>query len=207
MRDSSSRTSQAARGNPPGDVSSLPSRLIPVRTDKPALDYGEQGERGMRALILRGSLYLALLGLGSAAQAAFVTSSTLNCRAAPRTSATVLARLSRGDRVSVLTRSGGWARIDPAGSGACWVSSRFLGDNASASRALGSQASSRSRASARQSLAGSPSRRSRTSSSRSYRARGDSIGGSCPCSGSKVCVGPRGGRYCITSGGNKRYGV
>ena len=30
---------------------------------------------------------------------------------------------------------------------------------------------------------------------------------SCPCSGSKVCVGPRGGRYCITNGGNKRYGV
>lgn len=28
---------------------------------------------------------------------------------------------------------------------------------------------------------------------------------SCPCSGSKVCVGPRGGRYCITSGGKKRY--
>jgi uncharacterized protein YgiM (DUF1202 family) len=32
-------------------------------------------------------------------------------------------------------------------------------------------------------------------------------GGSCPCSGSNVCIGPRGGRYCITSGGNKRYGV
>ncbi len=29
----------------------------------------------------------------------------------------------------------------------------------------------------------------------------------CPCGGGKVCVGPRGGRYCITSGGNKRYGV
>jgi DNA-binding CsgD family transcriptional regulator len=29
----------------------------------------------------------------------------------------------------------------------------------------------------------------------------------CPCSGESVCVGPRGGRYCITSGGNKRYGV
>jgi hypothetical protein len=28
---------------------------------------------------------------------------------------------------------------------------------------------------------------------------------SCPCSGSKVCVGPRGGHYCITSSGNKRY--
>lgn len=32
-------------------------------------------------------------------------------------------------------------------------------------------------------------------------------GGSCPCSGRNVCVGPRGGRYCITSGGSKRYGV
>ena len=27
----------------------------------------------------------------------------------------------------------------------------------------------------------------------------------CPCSSSKVCTGPRGGRYCITSSGNKRY--
>ena len=30
-------------------------------------------------------------------------------------------------------------------------------------------------------------------------------GGSCPCSGYSNCFGPRGGRYCITSGGNKRY--
>lgn len=33
-----------------------------------------------------------------------------------------------------------------------------------------------------------------------------SVGGSCSCSSGRVCVGPRGGRYCITSGGNKRYG-
>ena len=32
-------------------------------------------------------------------------------------------------------------------------------------------------------------------------------GSQCPCGSGKVCVGPRGGRYCITSGGNKRYGV
>ena len=32
-------------------------------------------------------------------------------------------------------------------------------------------------------------------------------GSSCPCNGGNVCIGPRGGRYCITSGGNKRYGV
>jgi len=28
---------------------------------------------------------------------------------------------------------------------------------------------------------------------------------SCPCSGSANCYGPRGGRFCITSGGSKRY--
>lgn len=43
----------------------------------------------------------------------------------------------------------------------------------------------------------------------SSRSRGSSgyIDGQCPCSGSRICIGPRGGRYCITSGGNKRYGV
>lgn len=29
----------------------------------------------------------------------------------------------------------------------------------------------------------------------------------CPCSSGRVCIGPRGGRYCITYGGNKRYGL
>jgi hypothetical protein len=37
--------------------------------------------------------------------------------------------------------------------------------------------------------------------------RGVSSDGRCPCNGGKVCVGPRGGRYCITSSGKKRYGV
>lgn len=29
----------------------------------------------------------------------------------------------------------------------------------------------------------------------------------CSCGSGHVCIGPRGGRYCITSGGNKRYGI
>lgn len=37
--------------------------------------------------------------------------------------------------------------------------------------------------------------------------RGTTDSGDCPCNGGRVCVGPRGGRYCITSGGKKRYGV
>lgn len=39
------------------------------------------------------------------------------------------------------------------------------------------------------------------------RSSGGYSSGDCPCSGNNVCIGPRGGRYCITSGGNKRYGV
>ena len=55
----------------------------------------------------------------------------------------------------------------------------------------------------------SGSTRSHTRKSRAGRkARSyDSGGSSCPCSGRNICIGPRGGRYCITSGGNKRYGV
>jgi hypothetical protein len=30
---------------------------------------------------------------------------------------------------------------------------------------------------------------------------------SCPCGSGQVCIGPRGGRYCISPNGAKRYGV
>ena len=42
---------------------------------------------------------------------------------------------------------------------------------------------------------------------RSSRGSDSGSSRSCPCSGRNVCTGPRGGRYCMTSGGNKRYGV
>lgn len=35
----------------------------------------------------------------------------------------------------------------------------------------------------------------------------DSDGAHCSCATRSVCYGPRGGRFCITSGGNKRYGI
>jgi hypothetical protein len=51
------------------------------------------------------------------------------------------------------------------------------------------------------------SKRTRVRGFSSAGSRGESSTGQCPCNGGDVCVGPRGGRYCITSGGNKRYGV
>lgn len=67
----------------------------------------------------------------------------------------------------------------------------------------------------RQSFAAlSPAKKSKKSTSRKKAKkkkrqsfRSESYSGSCPCRGGTVCIGPRGGRYCITSGGNKRYGV
>jgi len=60
----------------------------------------------------------------------------------------------------------------------------------------------------------SDAHRSSTYKSRKHSARArffapsrGTTSGECPCNGSNVCVGPRGGRYCITSSGNKRYGV
>lgn len=50
-------------------------------------------------------------------------------------------------------------------------------------------------------------RRSRRRGSTSSGTCGTAESGDCPCNGGRVCVGPRGGRYCITRGGNKRYGV
>ena len=53
----------------------------------------------------------------------------------------------------------------------------------------------------------SKSKSSGTSHHRGGRAGSSSSNTSseCPCSGTSDCVGPRGGTYCITSGGNKRY--
>jgi hypothetical protein len=39
------------------------------------------------------------------------------------------------------------------------------------------------------------------------RQRGPQADRGCSCSNGSVCFGPRGGRFCITSGGNKRYGI
>lgn len=37
------------------------------------------------------------------------------------------------------------------------------------------------------------------------KAAGAQATSSCPCSGTKLCVGPRGGKYCIAPSGKKRY--
>lgn len=158
------------------------------------------------------------------AHAAVVGGNDVNCRMAPRTNATVVGTLRRGEDVAVVSTEGAWTRVDPPRLAACWVRSDLLvsslatydtwpaaraagrkwaGANTDPSyeRGLGIHRAPRSPHVAR-------SARSARSGTRCGRSRGlYDGGGSCPCGGVGVCVGPRGGRYCITSGGNKRYGV
>ena len=50
-------------------------------------------------------------------------------------------------------------------------------------------------------LAASPASAAKKSKS----AGADKPSATCPCSGSKLCRGPRGGTYCIAPNGKKRY--
>lgn len=175
-------------------------------------------------------LHLSLLAVlfacssASQAQAEQVKASTLNCRAEPQAGSPVVAKLFRGQSVTVAETRGAWSQLTVQD---CWVLSRHLGveaaysgeqsyspyDSRSSSKPQGlsapnisfpqlSSPSKKRSAATRKRSSSSSSKRSRSSSFRPYGG-----GGSCPCSGGNVCIGPRGGRYCITSGGNKRYGV
>ncbi|WP_410001608.1 DUF4236 domain-containing protein [Sphingosinicella rhizophila] len=138
----------------------------------------------------------------SPARTAYVKARSLNCRAAPNATASVITGFSRGATLSIEAEEEGWSRTSQ-GTQPCWVASEYLSDAppeplasgpaATASTLLATGAAASSRAMSRKQSAKRTGRR--------YDDQG------CPCSGSSVCVGPRGGRYCITSGGNKRYGV
>lgn len=135
----------------------------------------------------------------------FVRVRSANCRSAPASGARVISAVKRAESVEVSEKSGEWSHVVSGGRD-CWVASDLLSGSqpdltlpqagpdvaASTAAALGAMSST---ASAARSLPG-------------HRHRAHSSGDpGCPCSGTRICTGPRGGRYCITSGGNKRYGV
>lgn len=160
-------------------------------------------------------------------QPAYVAARSLKCRREPDPSAVIAEGLARDDQVVVAERRGNWARLTRKG-GDCWVSGSFLADAPSGGNApatgstpSGAQGLLSSGAAPGVAAAGagyavgkvarqgrSNARSKRRSGPRSRRGSdGGYQGSGCPCSGSQVCIGPRGGRYCITRGGNKRYGV
>jgi hypothetical protein len=146
-----------------------------------------------------------------AARAEVVGSTVANCRTSPAARALIVSRLAPRSAVKVLDRRAIWSHVRPERGAVCWVASRLLVGSSMSYIAPAHVVSPRREFSARRAtttvhhrtaarLSKSTGRRSSTSA-RSYGS------GSCPCGGGGVCVGPRGGRYCITSGGNKRYGL
>ena len=179
------------------------------------------------------SSYRSVAAASSMGASKYVVARSLNCRSTPSAKSPVIRALKQSEKASIVEENGGWSRL--GGAPDCWVATRYLADSPidSANTALASSDAKGGTSGARTffsqtpassygertSSKRSPSTRSNsstktTSSSRSHQKKHTKTsgtyvydGGSCPCSGSRVCIGPRGGRYCITSGGNKRYGV
>jgi hypothetical protein len=128
-----------------------------------------------------------------------------NCRSAPAATARVISGVSRGDSILVSEQSGNWSHVTDPGRD-CWISSDLLSSDAPDLSLPAAAHDSTSATAAAVGLVSGAASAGRSKPRRTHRAR-SAFDGSCPCSGSRVCIGPRGGRYCITSGGNKRYGV
>ncbi|WP_373240591.1 SH3 domain-containing protein [Kluyvera ascorbata] len=126
----------------------------------------------------------------------YVNADALKVRSSPKGNA--LDTLKRGTSVNVYEQRGTWSRISTAKEQERWIGSAYLcemagcyikNDLSQSAPAVKQRPAERHSAPAKQPV------------------RSPSYDSSCSCSSGNVCIGPRGGRYCITSGGNKRYGV
>ncbi|AXY58435.1 SH3 domain-containing protein [Acinetobacter chinensis] len=124
----------------------------------------------------------------------YVKSPNINIRNAP-INGKIVGSLKQGQSVLVYDRISSWERISKENQQPKWVSSSLL--------CSGEGCYINSSKNYIKSNLNSPKTKSTTS--RTHKSTSSSYGGSCPCSSSSNCFGPRGGRYCITSGGNKRY--
>lgn len=126
----------------------------------------------------------------------YVNADALKVRSSPKGNA--LDTLKRGTSVNVYEQRDTWSRISTAKEQERWIGSAYLcemagcyikNDLSQSAPAVKQRPAERHSAPAKQPV------------------RSPSYGSSCSCSSGNVCIGPRGGRYCIISGGNKRYGV
>lgn len=150
---------------------------------------GAEATPSAAASVSAGSVAPATFASGDTV---YVTAQSLNARSRPSPSARVVSHLRSGQAVKVIDARGDWIKV-AQGAALVWVASSQV----SSTRSLSPETTQSLFAPA----AGS------TKSKTAPRLRNIYSGDTCPCSGTNVCIGPRGGRFCITSGGNKRYGV
>ena len=159
-----------------------------ARPDVGAINLSRAPDAGSSVPATKASSPIASPVFSELSSARYVRSPELNVRLKPK--GAVVSTLKRATRVEVYETRGKWARISAAGQPEQWVSEPNL--------------------CAVSGCADSPDPAQLASSFHSARATVEPIryrsdASECPCSGGNNCIGPRGGRYCITSGGNKRY--
>ncbi|WP_312057381.1 SH3 domain-containing protein [Acinetobacter courvalinii] len=123
----------------------------------------------------------------------YINTNSLNIRDKPKGG--VVGKLERGEKVDIYERKGNWVRISLTSNSPQWISEKLLCGTEECYK----QKANISKSSNYQTL-GSQSNYSNRSSEKKYYDDND-----CSCAVVDYCVGPRGGHYCITSGGNKRY--
>ncbi len=142
----------------------------------------------------------------------YVTALALNCRSIAGPAGSIVRTLDKGAAVRATATTNGWSKVSSAGAGDCWALSQFLSPDAPTSPAtdasplvgtVGSRHHARNLPLLGGAVLGTYGAHHHRISHKSHQT----LDGGCPCGVGGVCIGPRGGRYCITSGGNKRYGV
>lgn len=124
----------------------------------------------------------------------FVNNETLNIRSNP-INGKVIGKLDRGDEVYIYDISQDWSRISQKNDAPKWVSSKYL---CSADYCFNRNYSTTK-------ITSSTSKDVSMNKNYQHKKTTQTYSGSCSCSSGSFCYGPRGGRYCYTSGGNKSY--
>jgi hypothetical protein len=124
-------------------------------------------------------------------------------RATPDRSGRVVVILRSGDRVRVVKTENGWKQVVKDGI-TIWILAKQLSATATPQAATRTttapqQATTKSTQNARL-----PNRKPAVRPQKKKRQPSGAIG--CSCNSTRVCIGPRGGRYCLTANGNKVYG-
>jgi len=118
----------------------------------------------------------------------FVNNDSLNIRNKP-IDGEIVGRLGRGDAILIYDISADWSLISQEKESPQWVASKYLCsyNNCYKKKAFPAV--------------------SKNASQKAYQPNkfSQSYSGACSCSSGTYCYGPRGGRYCYTSGGNKSY--
>lgn len=122
----------------------------------------------------------------------YINTNSLNIRDKPN--GHVVGKLGRGEKVDIYETKGNWARISLNSSSPQWLSTKLLCETDGCFK----QKSRSTTSDNYQALKSHPHHTERKQKKTYY----DS---DCSCAVVDYCVGPRGGHYCITSGGNKRY--